>query len=221
MNRRNPSSAAGIHRVVRLGVPNRRWIRFACLSAALSFASGCGYTAGGPFREGIRTVHVETFQTREFRRDLEFALTEAIQKRIAMDSPYRIAPARRADTMLTGEVLEQRNAAFAPDPFSRLPREEQVLLAVRVVWKDLRTGELLLDKDVLIQAADFIEPAGETEAFTQQKVIERLSERIVMNMYDDSWAAPTADEAAAASDTRSGAITSRPERRSTASAQRR
>jgi len=147
--------------------------------------SGCGYTAGAPFRSGIETVHVEPFGSREFRRNLEDQLTEAVQKQIGRATPYRLAPKSRADTLLTGEVLEVRQAAFAPDPRSRLPREKQMTLAVRVQWKDLRTGKMLLDQPIMLDAADYLPGAGESEKYTQEKVIARLSERIVQAMYDE------------------------------------
>lgn len=145
--------------------------------------TGCGYRTGELYRPGVDTVHVEIFASREFRRDLEFWLTEAVKKRINTDTPYRLAAREKADTILTGEVLEERQAAFAPDYESRLPREKQLTLAVRIRWKDLRSGKMLVDKPVLLQAADYLPPAGEREAFAQQRSIDLLARRIVAQMY--------------------------------------
>ncbi|TWT40566.1 hypothetical protein RAS1_42790 [Phycisphaerae bacterium RAS1] len=149
--------------------------------------TGCGYRAGAGelYRPGIRTVYVEMFASKEFRRDLEFSLTEAVKKRIGADTPYKLAAREKADTILKGELLEERQAAFAPDFASRLPREKQLTLAVRVEWKDLRSGELLIDQPVLLQSVDYLTPTGETEAFGQQKAIDKLAARIVAQMYDD------------------------------------
>jgi hypothetical protein len=148
---------------------------------------GCGYEAGGPYRRDVRTVYVDMFDTKEFRRDLEFALTEAVKKRIATDTPYRLAERPQADTVLKAEVLEVRQAAFAPEPRSRLPREKQMTLAVRVEWKDLRTGKLLIDLPVLLTTVDYVPPLGESEFFGQDKVVERAAQRIVARMYDGDW----------------------------------
>ena len=82
---------------------------------ALCGLAGCGYRAGGPYRSDVRTVYVDTAGSKEFRRDLEFTLTEALKKRIATDTPYRVAAREKADTILTTEVLEERQSAFAPD----------------------------------------------------------------------------------------------------------
>ena len=154
-----------------------------CLVAICGLC-GCGYTAGGPFQSGIKTIHVEMFGSREFRRDLEFQLTEAVKKRIGLDTPYRLAPLNHADTVLSGQILEARQAAWAPDPYTRYPREKQLTLGVRVRWKDLRSGRMLFDKPVLLQAADYLTASGETEQYTHQRVIEKMSERIVSEMYD-------------------------------------
>ncbi|MBL8880158.1 MAG: LptE family protein [Phycisphaerales bacterium] len=145
---------------------------------------GCGYSAGGPYRPDMKTVYVEMFDSKEFRRDIEFKLTEAIKKRIATDTPYRVVAKEKADTILKGEVLEERQAAFAPDFRSRQPREKQLTLAVRVEWQNVRTGELV-EKPVILQAADYLPPTGETEAFAQERAIDRLAQRIVAQLYDD------------------------------------
>lgn len=151
----------------------------------LAMLSGCGYTVGGPFRADVKTIYVDMFESREFRRDLEFMLTEAVKKRIGTDTPYRLASREKADTILTGEVLEQRQAAFAPDFRTRQPRDKQLNLAVRVEWKDLKTGRILFEQRALLQAVDYLPPAGESEKFAQQKVIERMAARIVSKMYDE------------------------------------
>ncbi|MBK8914864.1 MAG: hypothetical protein IPM64_09755 [Phycisphaerales bacterium] len=149
--------------------------------------SGCGYTIGGPYRGDARSVCVEMFTSKEFRRDIEFELTEAVKKRVSLDTPYRLASRSSADTILKGEVLEQNVAAYAPDRLSRLAREKTVTLAVRIEWKHLRTGQVLVDRPVLLQAADYLPAAGEPENFAREKAIDRLAARIVQQMYDEEW----------------------------------
>jgi hypothetical protein len=151
----------------------------------VGLTAGCGYRAGGPYRSDIRTVYVDMAGSKEFRRDLEFTLTEAIKKRIGTDTPYRLAGREKADTILVTEVLEERQAAFAPDFRSRQPREKQLTLAVRVQWKDVRTGRILVDHPALLQAVDYLAPTGETERLAQERAIDRLAGRIVAMMYED------------------------------------
>ncbi len=153
--------------------------------AALCGLAGCGYSSDTLFRTDVKTVYVQMFDTREFRRDLEFMLTEAVKKRIATDTPYRVAPKEKADTILKGEVLEVRQAAFAPGFRSRQPRDKQMTLVVRMEWEDVRTGRMLVERPLLLQAVDYLPPAGETEKFAQQKGIDRLAARIVAQMYNE------------------------------------
>ena len=160
-------------------------LRIASLLLLVGGLTGCGYKAGGPFRSDIRTVYVDMVGSKEFRRNLEFTLTEAIKKRIGTDTPYRLAPREKADTILVAEVLEERQAAFAPDFQSRQPREKQMTLAVRVQWKDVRNGRLLADQPALLQAVDYLTPTGESESFAQERAIDRLAARIVALMYED------------------------------------
>jgi hypothetical protein len=58
-------------------------------------------------------------------------------------------------------------------------------LVVRVQWKDVRTGRVLVERPLLLQAVDYLPPAGETEKLAQQKGIDRLAARIVAQMYNE------------------------------------
>ena len=152
---------------------------------ALCGLAGCGYRAGGPYRADLHTVYVDMAGSKEFRRDLEFTLTESIKKRIALDTPYRVAPREKADTILTTEVLEERQSAFAPDYRSRQPREKTLTLAVRVQWKDVHSGRMLVDKAVQLHARDYLVQAGETEKGAQEQACDLLAHDIVALMYED------------------------------------
>lgn len=162
-----------------------RLLTLSLIGLLLATLTGCGYQLGGPYREGIQTIHVETFGSRVFRREVEFELTEAVKKRIGMDTPYRLAPKNRADTVLRGEVIQIRQSALAPDQLSRLPREIQLILAVRLQWQDLRTGELLVDQPVRLQAVDYSRQLGETEEYAIDQAVDKLARKITQQMYRD------------------------------------
>lgn len=153
--------------------------------AILPFQWGCGYDLGGPYRTDIDTVYVEMFSSKDFRRDIEFYLTEAVKKRISSDTPYRLADRQKADTILSGEIQGVRQAAIAPDFRSRQPREKQFTLAVRLKWQDLRTGRLLVDQPVQLQAVDYLTPTGETEALARERACDGMARQIVAKMYAD------------------------------------
>jgi hypothetical protein len=163
----------------------RRLAILALSALAVLTSTGCAYQWGGPFRRDVSTVYVEMFTSREFRRDIEFNLTEAVKKRIGSDTPYRLTDREKADTLLTGEVTEVRQTAFAEDFRTRQPREMQLTLAVRVQWKDLRSGKMLVDVPVQLQAADYLPPTGETDTFALDRAVDGMARQIVARMYED------------------------------------
>lgn len=146
--------------------------------------TGCGYRAGGPFRSDVRTVYVDMAGSKEFRRDLEFVLTEAVKKRIPIETPYRVAPREKADTILTMEVLEERQASLAPDPKTRQPREQTLTLGVRAQLKDLRSGQVR-EKAVQLRTRDYLPPAGEKERLAQEQTADLMAHDIVALFYED------------------------------------
>ncbi len=154
--------------------------------ALLTLATGCGYRAGGPYRTDVHSVYVDMVGSREFRRNIEFDLTEALKKRLgAQGTPYKLAPREKADSILQVEILEERQTELAPDFRTRQPREKTLTFAVRVQWKDLRTGRMLAEQPILLESADYLPPIGESERFAQQKTIDRLAARILALMYED------------------------------------
>jgi len=152
----------------------------------LVWAAGCGYGTRRPFPEGIRTVHVEMAQSREFRRDLEFDLTEALVKRIEMDTPYAIADAARADTVLSCEILEVRTRGLADEFRTRRPREVASSVFVRLRWRDQRTGETLLERPRFGVTTSYLPSVGETFRTGSIRAVDGLAEQIVEAM-ESAW----------------------------------
>lgn len=147
--------------------------------------TGCGYATTRPFRSDIRTIHVEMFQSREFRRELEFELTEALVKRIETETPYRIAAAKDADVILSGEILAVQNRTFGTDFDTDLPREIGSTVIVRYEIKDLRTGEVLVHRPRFVFQTSYIPPVGETFTQGMTRAMNGLAERIVETMETD------------------------------------
>ncbi|MFQ5413289.1 MAG: LPS assembly lipoprotein LptE [Phycisphaerae bacterium] len=164
----------------------RLWVTACVLAAtACSGLIGCSYTTERPFRKDIRTIHVEVFGSKEFRRELEFRLTEAVVKRIEVETPYRIADRRTADVLLTGEILKVENRNFADDFNTDLPREIGSTVVVRLRLKDLRTGEILLDRPREIHQATYIPLVGETFSQGMTRALDGMAEHIVELMETD------------------------------------
>jgi hypothetical protein len=141
-----------------------------------------GYTMGTVHPTGVKTVYVETFQSQDLRRGLEFRLSESLVKRILLDTPYRIAPKDKADTVLYGEIRQVRNTLLGKDFASDLPRETQTVMVVAWTWKDRRTGEVRSQRSRQTQASEFLPLAGETFYDGSEEGINDLAERIVEAM---------------------------------------
>jgi hypothetical protein len=139
-----------------------------------------------PFPTDIQTVHVEMFQSKEFRRDLEFRLTEALVKRIEMDTPYRIAPPESADAFLSGEIMAVDNRTFGEDFHRDLPREIGSTVVYRYRLKDVRSGRILVERPRMVFQTSYIPPAGETFDDAMTRALDGLAEQIVESM-ENTW----------------------------------
>jgi len=155
-------------------------------AAAVPGVSGCGYSTKRPFPEAIRTIHVEMFQSREFRRELEMRLTEAIVKRIEMDTPYRIAPRKTADALMEGEVISVDNRTFGVDFDTDRPREIGTTVTVRYRVTDLRSGMILVERPSYTYQTSYIPPVGETFSEGMTRALSGVAEGIVETM-ESSW----------------------------------
>lgn len=155
------------------------------MALGLGLLSGCGYSSEGLYRGGIKSVYVEMFQSREFRRGIEFQLTEALRKEIDRRTPYHNASKEKADTVITGEVLEWREATLGRDPVAALPRETASSLTIRYRWQDMRTGKILVDQPKLVTMVEYVRPAGESVYNARDDAAVRMARKVV-----DGMAAP-------------------------------
>jgi hypothetical protein len=154
-------------------------------AVAMAALTGCGYSTTRPFPTDIQTIHVEMFQSKEFRRELEFRLTESIVKRIEMDTPYRIAPRNKADALLTGEILMVENRNFGDDVDTDLPRETGSTVVIRYRLQNMRTGRVLVERPRSVYQTSFIPPVGETFTEGMTRAMDGLAEHIVESMESD------------------------------------
>ena len=165
---------------------HRKAVMLSLLAGVPAAVCGCGYSTSRRFPDDIQTVHVKMFHSKEFRRDLEFVLTEALVKRINMDTPYKIAPQRTADTVLSGEVLEVRNRTIGDDFETQLPRETASTFIVAFRWKDLRSGRILVERERFMYTTNYYPPVDETFATGTIRGLDGLAEQIVETM-ESEW----------------------------------
>jgi hypothetical protein len=165
------------------------------LLAALTAAGGCatdpgeGYSFTRGYPEDVRTVAVPIWNVSKnvYRRELEFRLSEALVKRIELDTPYKVVGKAEADTLLTGtiDVVSQRVLSTNPD--TNLPRELELTLTVSFTWQDLRTGEIRAKRSNVRVAGVYIPhaPLGEDFFTGSEDVVNKLARRVVEQMESD------------------------------------
>jgi hypothetical protein len=162
----------------------RRFYRsfVACAGMWIILLTGCGYSNESLHRTSVRTVFVDMFQSREFRRGIEFQLTEAVRKQIDRATPYRNAPRQKADTVLSGEVLDWREATLGKDFITNRARETAGTLVVRFRWKDMRTGRILVERPRFLTTVTYVRPTEESVFNARDDAVNRLARRIVEEM---------------------------------------
>ncbi len=154
---------------------------------------GCGYMIGSPVVQGVRTVHVPVFKTESFRRNLDYLLTEAVQREIKTRTPYRLSDEETADTILRGRIVEIRKSVLSETRFDD-PRELQLLVGAEVTWLDRRTGQILqqhvfpIGPELTQHASQvsFTPEAGHSLATAQQDSVKRLASEIV-DLMESPW----------------------------------
>jgi len=162
-----------------------RKVQLLGLAAMMTVMWGCGYSTRRPFTPKVKTIYVKPFGSKIFRRRIELDLTEAVKKRIQMDTLYRLADEGNADTVLAGEVLSVKQGTLGRSFGTSVPRETQFTLTVSLQWKDLRSGKILMERERWLQAFDYARPVGEREFDARQGAIDRMAERIVEQMETD------------------------------------
>src|SRR5262249_1800351 len=102
-----------------------------------------GYTTCPNYDAGIKTVYVPIFENKTIYRRIEFYLTRAGIKAIETNTPYKgISDRTKADRELTGTIIAFKKGIVNRNQLNEV-REAETVLTVGVVWRDLRTGEVL------------------------------------------------------------------------------
>jgi hypothetical protein len=173
------------------GTPSRQLLALTAL--VLGAVSGCGYIVGQGFGPEVRTVAVPMFLNETYRRDLEWQLTEAVQKQIQNRTLFKLVRGDEADTRLVGRIVQVRKDVLGETMWDD-PRQLQFSLEVRVTWEDTRTGRLLAEQSLPL-APDMLPVAGRDEfapelgqslATAKYNALNRVAEKIV-DMMEAPW----------------------------------
>ena len=140
-----------------------------------------GYKWGTLYRGDVRTVAVPIFTNRTFYRGVEFGLSKAVVNQIEAQSPYKVVPRERADSVVEGEIVRVRTRMIS-EATTALPQEQLYLLTVDFTWKDLRTGREYVRRKNFEQTAPWYPLLGEGRFVAEQQSIERLGLAIVQEL---------------------------------------
>ena len=156
-----------------------------------SFLGGCAptgtYHQDSLYPQNIQTVCLEMFDNRSFRRDVEYQLTDALAKRIESETPYKLqSNQNRADSIMTGQILSIHDSVLTIERETGKALEKEMSIEAVVSWKNLRTGELLLDNEPVTATASFSEFLNQSDSYAEGLAANRLAQRIVEQM-ETSW----------------------------------
>ncbi|MEO6434360.1 MAG: LPS assembly lipoprotein LptE [Tepidisphaeraceae bacterium] len=156
------------------------------IDAASSGSSGStGYQWKSIYRPDVRSVAVPIFKSVSFARGVEFSLSKALVTQIEANTPYKVLPRERADTILEGEIVEVSIATLSNDRRSAIPQEQLLDVRINFIWKDLRTGRILVERRNLERTASFYPTLGEGRFTGTQEATERLALAIVQELQAD------------------------------------
>ena len=161
-----------------------RIIAMGALGVGAPALFSCGYSSRPLYKSAYHTVAVPIFRNKDFRREWEFRLTEAIGKNIEYRTPYKLASADKADTVLTGEITSIQENVLTQRTNTILPRETEVTVVVDFTWKD-RNGRILVERKGFNRSSTEIMQIGERVTDATQLAVERLAAAIVDQMQSD------------------------------------
>ena len=172
-----------------LRVGRRSLPHVALLLAVGGLLGGCGFSGyrfADTFDDQVRSIAVPIFKNRSFYRDTEFGLTEALIKEIEARTPWKVAGAEAADTLLTGTIIHVDQRALSRRIGTGLTQEAQVVVVARIEWKDVRTGKILRQMDQVRGTGEYVptSPVGEPFEIARQTAIAELSRDIVSQLRD-------------------------------------
>ena len=138
------------------------------------------------YPQDVHTVAVPIFTNRTFERNIEFNLSKAVVNYIESNTPYKVVPKERADTILEGEITHVEIDTVANSATAGgIPQEQLLEIRVNFTWKDLRNGRILTQRRHFDQSTTYYPTLGEGRFVGEQQNVERLAVAIVQELQAD------------------------------------
>jgi hypothetical protein len=162
-----------------------------CLVVFCGGLCGCaemaGYSNESLFPPEVSTVCLKMFDNQSFRRGVEYELSDALAKRIEVETPYKIvSDADRADTEISGQIVSIGELALSVDRDVGAVLEKEVELQAVVSWKNLKTGQLLIDHRQVSASASYSEYQQQDFKYASALAANNLARKIV-ELMERNW----------------------------------
>lgn len=146
-----------------------------------------GYSSESLFPDEVSSVCLEMFDNRIFRRGVEYELSDALAKRIEAATPYKIISSKdRADTVMSGQIVGIGESVLSTERETGRPLEREVRLTAVVNWKDLTTGDLLIDSQSVTASASYSPYQNQDFTYGSALAANNLARRIV-ELMEEEW----------------------------------
>ena len=146
-----------------------------------------GYSNQSLFPADVGSVCLEMFENKSFRRGVEYKLTDALAKRIEAATPYKIISSKdRADSVMSGQIVQINELVLSVERETGLPLEKELLLKAVVNWKNLKTGQLLIDNKSVTSQATYSTFQNQDFSYASALAANNLARRIV-ELMEKEW----------------------------------
>lgn len=175
----------------RRGWPARRAGAILWLAMTALLLPGCGrstgYSNASLFPDDVKSVYVEMFDNRSFRRGAEFTFSNALAKQIESETPYKIVSDRdRADSVISGQLVAVGESILTLERELGRAMEKEVVLTAVVNWKSLKTGRLMINNQTVTAAASYSEFQGQDFTYGSAVAANKLAQSVVQLM-ENQW----------------------------------
>lgn len=165
-----------------------------------------GYTLGPTHDTRYRTIYLPIIENRAFQsgplRGLQYSLTEALQQEIEKTTPWKVVSDRqKADTELLVTIVNTNKNIVNRNQLNEV-REGNMVITAELVWRDVRTGEILskpgtgrgapppkppspedpIPKVLVVAQGRYLPEVGESISTALQRASKQLAVEIVSKM---------------------------------------
>ncbi len=160
-------------------------------SVLMPLLCGCefmkGYSNQSLFPDDADSVFLKMFDNQTFRRGVEFELSSALSKRIEAETPYKIVSSTdRADTVMSGQIVSIGELVITTERETGRILEKEVEIRAVVNWKNLKTGELLIDNRIISSSATYSEYQKQDFQYGSNLAANKLAAKIV-ELMESKW----------------------------------